>query len=99
MSAGNDYTHVEFAAMEQGEADFMRTYSSLAQVLDDLQNQLQTNLADWDGSAQQAFYEAHMVWNAAMANLQSVLSQLGSAIGAANANYQEAERTILSRWS
>lgn len=34
-----------------------------------------------------------------MANLQSVLSQLGSVSGAANANYQEAERTILSRWS
>lgn len=99
MSAGNDFTHVEFAALEQGEADFLRTYSSLAGVIDDLERQLQTSLSEWNGSAQQAYYEAHMVWNAAMANLQSVLAHLGSAIGTAHENYQTAENSILSRWS
>ena len=99
MSAGNDFTHVEFAAMEQAETDFQRTYSSLADVIDQLEAQLSTNLSEWTGSAQQAFNDAHMTWNAAMANMQDAIAGLGSDIGAANQNYQEAEQAIASRWS
>lgn len=99
MSAGNDFTHVEFAAMEQGEADFQRTYASVAEVISQLESQLATNLSEWTGAAQQAFNEAHMTWSAAMANMQDAIAGLGSAIGAANQNYQEAEQAIASRWS
>ena len=99
MSAGNDFTHVEFAALEQGEADFMRTYSSLSEVLDQLQSQLAANLGEWTGSAQQAFQEAHLTWNAAMSNMQDAIAHLGNTIGQANQNYQEAEQSIVSRWS
>lgn len=98
MSAGNDFTHVEFAAMEQGQADFQRTYGALAGVIDELESQLATNLSEWTGAAQQAFYEAHMTWNAAMANMQSALGQIGQSIGVANENYQSAERAIIARW-
>jgi ESAT-6 family protein len=98
VSAGNDFTHVEFAAMDQGQADFQRTYGALAGVIDQLESHLATNLSEWSGAAQQAFYEAHMTWNAAMTNMQSVLGHLGSTIGVANQNYQEAERAIISRW-
>jgi WXG100 family type VII secretion target len=84
--------------MEQGQADFQRTYASLSGVIDELESQLATNLAEWTGAAQQAFYEAHLTWNAAMANMQSALGQIGSAIGAASDNYQNAEKTIMSRW-
>lgn len=98
MSAGNDFTHVEFAAMEQTQADFQRTYGSLAGVIDQLESQLAVNLAEWTGGAQQAFHEAHMTWNAAMSNMQSVIGHLGQAIGTANQNYQDAEKAILSRW-
>lgn len=99
MSAGNDFTHVEFAAMEQGEADFMRTYADLSDVLEQLQSQLATNLSEWTGSAQQAFNEAHRTWSAAMANMHEAIAHLGSTIGQANQNYQEAEQSILARWS
>lgn len=99
MSAGNDFTHVEFAALEQGQADFQQTYGSLAGVLDQLESQLAANLSEWSGAAQQAFYEAHMTWNAAMANMQSALGQIAQSIGVANETYQQAEKAIISRWS
>jgi WXG100 family type VII secretion target len=85
--------------MEQGQADFQRTYASLADVIDQLESQLAANLSEWTGAAQQAFYEAHLTWNAAMANMQSALGQIGSSIGVASENYQSAEQTIVSRWS
>jgi WXG100 family type VII secretion target len=98
VSAGNDFTHVKFAAMEQGQADFQRTYASLASVIDQLESQLSTNLSEWSGPAQQAFHEAHLTWSAAMVNMQSALGQIGQAIGAANENYQNAEQAVISRW-
>lgn len=98
MSAGNDFTHVEFAALEQGQADFQQTYGSLASELEQLQSQLATHLAEWSGSAQQAFTEAHQTWSAAMANMHSAIAGIAQALGAANANYQEAENSIASRW-
>lgn len=99
MSVGNDFTHVEFAAMEQSEADFQRTYASLADVLDQLQSQLAANLAEWDGSAQQAFHEAHLTWSAAMANMQDAIAGIASTIGQAHQNYREAEQSIAARWA
>jgi WXG100 family type VII secretion target len=99
VSAGNDFTHVEFAALEQGQADFQRTYGALASELEQLQSHLAANLSEWDGSAQQAFTDAHMTWVAAMANMQSAITGIAQAIGTASANYQEAEKSITSSWA
>jgi WXG100 family type VII secretion target len=99
MAAGSDYTRVMFGALEQGQADFQKTYTSLQSEIDNLQNQLQSNLSEWEGSAQGAYHEAQLVWNAAMANMQSVLQQLGVVIGTANDNYQQAEAVNTSRWA
>ena len=85
--------------MEQGRADFQRTYASLASEIDQLESQLAPNLSEWTGSAQQAFHEAHLTWSAAMANMQSALGQIAQAIGAANENYQNAEKAVISRWT
>lgn len=98
MSAGNDFTHVTFSVLEQGEADFQRTYGELASELAQLQSQLATHLAEWTGSAQQAFSEAHQTWVAAMSNMQDTIQTISSTIGAANANYQDTEQSILSSW-
>ena len=98
MSAGSDYTRVVFSSMEQGQSDFQRTYSSLQSEIEQLESQLGSNLAEWVGGAQQAYHEAQQQWNAAMANMQSVIQQLGVVIGQANDNYTSAESQNMSRW-
>ena len=99
MSAGSDYTRVVFSAMEQGQADFARTYSSLQSEIEQLESQLNAGLAEWAGPAQQAYHEAQAQWNAAMANMQSVIQQLGVVIGQANDNYTTAESQNQARWA
>jgi early secretory antigenic target protein ESAT-6 len=98
MSAGGDYTRVQFGAMEQGQSDFQRTYTSLQTEIEQLESQLNTNLGEWIGSAQQAYHEAQAQWNAAMANMQGVIQQIGVVIGQANDAYQQAEAQNTSRW-
>jgi uncharacterized protein YukE len=51
MSAGGDYTRVEFGAMEQGQSDFQRTYTSLQAEIEQLESQLNANLGEWIGAA------------------------------------------------
>lgn len=98
MSAGSDYTRVVFAGMQEGQADFQRTYSALQSEIEQLESQLNSNLAEWVGAAQQAYHEAQAQWNAAMANMQTVVQQLGVVIGQANDNYTQAEAINQSRW-
>jgi early secretory antigenic target protein ESAT-6 len=98
MSAGGDYTRVVFGAMEQGSADFQRTYASLTSEIEQLESQLNGNLGEWVGAAQQAYHEAQAQWHAAMANMQSVIQQLGVVISQANDNYTSAETQNQARW-
>jgi early secretory antigenic target protein ESAT-6 len=98
MSAGSDYTRVVFGSMQQGAADFQRTYASLQSEIEQLESQLNANLGEWVGGAQQAYHEAQAQWNAAMANMQSVIQQLGVVISQANDNYTSAEAQNQARW-
>jgi early secretory antigenic target protein ESAT-6 len=95
----SDFTRVVFSSMEQGEADFRQTYASLVNEVTSLESQLQGSLSEWIGSAQQAYHEAQAQWNAAMADMQHVLSQLATVIGTANSNYQAAETANTGLWS
>lgn len=98
MSAGGDYTRVQFSAMEQGEADFQRTYTALQSEIEQLESQLNTNLGEWIGAAQAAYHQAQAQWHAAMTNMQEVIQQLSRVIGQANENYQQAESQNMGRW-
>jgi WXG100 family type VII secretion target len=95
----SEFTRVVFGTMEQGQADFARTYSSLQSTVSALDANLRANLAEWDGAAQQAYYQAKAAWDAAMADMANVVNQLGAVIGAANANYTAAERANTSLWA
>ncbi|MBO0804638.1 MAG: WXG100 family type VII secretion target [Nocardiopsaceae bacterium] len=99
MSTGNDYTRVNFGGMGQAQADFQRTYTSLQNEIDQLESQLNQNLGDWTGQAQQVYLEVQQQWQQAMANMQAVIQSLGSTIGTANDNYQAAEAQNASRWA
>ena len=95
----SEYTMAVFGALEQGQADFRRTYSALQSEVSSLESQLRSSLARWDGSAQTAYDQAQAQWNAAMANMAQVLSQLGAVIGAAHSNYLNAESRNTALWS
>src|SRR6202012_4951670 len=94
----SEYTMAVFGTLQQGEADFQRTYSSLQTEVSSLESQLRSSLSRWDGSAQNAYYQAQTQWNSAMANMAQVLSQLGAVIVTANDNYMNAESRNTALW-
>jgi 6 kDa early secretory antigenic target len=97
--AGSDYTRANFSSLSQGEANFQQIYNQLVQTIDTLDGQLRSNLATWDGSAQQAYYAAKAKWDAAMANMQMVLKNLQGVAQQASVNYPATEAANTRLWS
>ncbi len=95
----SEYTRVQFGTLETSQADFLKTYSALQSTISTLDGQLRSNLAQWDGNAQQAYYAAKQVWDTAMADMANVVNQLGVVIGVANENYTNAERVNTAMWN
>jgi len=88
-----EYVLANFGALGEGEAAFAAAYNGLSSTVSDLQSKLQSNLADWDGSAQAAYAEAHAIWTQAIADMGQVITAMSQVIGTANENYENAERT------
>ncbi|WP_245623296.1 WXG100 family type VII secretion target [Spirillospora albida] len=95
----DSYTKANFGAMQQAQADFTLAYRALVDELDDLEKTLESQLAQWEGGAQGAYWDAKRQWDTAAAHIGQVLSQLGVVIGEAHSNYTGAERANLNIWS
>ncbi|HEY2579673.1 MAG TPA: WXG100 family type VII secretion target [Streptosporangiaceae bacterium] len=95
----SEYTRAVFGSLQSGEADFASIYAKLQGTISTLDAQLRSNLAQWDGEAQQAYYVAKAKWDAAMANMQVVLNNLRSVIGEANVNYSTTEAANANLWN
>jgi WXG100 family type VII secretion target len=94
-----DYTKAEFEGMAQGRADFASVYGSFEDTLNTLNGQIQSNLAEWSGSAQAAYEEAKRIWNAAANDMSNVLNQLGNVVGVAHDNYVTTEGVNTRLWA
>jgi WXG100 family type VII secretion target len=94
----SEYTSVQFGAMATGEADFASVYQQLQSTLSTLASQLQSSLSQWTGSAQQAYYAAKRQWDAAAADMATVVSSLSQVVGTANHNYITTESRNAAMW-
>jgi 6 kDa early secretory antigenic target len=95
----SEYTRAMFGSLSAGESDFASIYSQLQTTISTLDSQLKTNLAEWDGQAQQAYYAAKAQWDAAMANMQMVLNNLRGVVGEASVNYPTTEAANANLWA
>ncbi len=95
----SEYTRAVFGSLQTGEADFASTYAQLQSTISTLDAQLRSNLAQWDGQAQEAYYVAKAQWDAAMANMAAVLNNLRAVIGEANVNYSTTEAANAALWN
>lgn len=69
------------------------------QLLADLKSMLQPLVATWTGASAESYNHKQHLWDTAAADLNSVLSQISTALHTANANYIEAESANTRRWA
>lgn len=94
----SDYTRANFSQLQQSQADFGLSLRALEDTLSDLEKDLQSHLAQWDGDARSAYYVAKQQWESAAAHMAVVLGQLGVVIGEAHQSYSAAERANSGIW-
>jgi early secretory antigenic target protein ESAT-6 len=95
----SSYTMANFGALNTGAENFAIAANTLRRELDELETSLQAKLAAWEGDTQTAYWECKKKWDAAAADMQRIIAQLGLAIGTAHQNYQAAENFGKSVWT
>jgi WXG100 family type VII secretion target len=96
--ADSDYTMAQFGALQAGEENYKAIYSQLQSRIETLDSQLRSQLSQWVGSAQEAYYVAKSQWDAAMANMQGVLASLQGVAAEANVRYPTVETQNANLW-
>ena len=97
--APTDYTRVNFTSLADGQADFRKIYTELNERLNSLEKYLEAHLAEWEGDAVQAYWDAKRIWDKACQDVANTINALSTAIGTANQNYQDTEDANRRIWS
>ncbi|MGK2874698.1 MAG: WXG100 family type VII secretion target [Nocardioides sp.] len=83
---------VHHASLEAAAADLRRAVAAIAGRMDHLEAELMPLRSDWSGAAQAAYLMAKSQWDAAIAEMASVLDQTQAAVVASNAEYAAADQ-------
>ena len=94
-----DFTLVNSSAMQQGIGDLRQAHTNLNSTLDTLKGQLNTNLAEWDGAARQAYSEVQRQWDASAVKMSDIINKMTTVMTSISEGYDSNEKTIQSRWS
>jgi WXG100 family type VII secretion target len=89
---------VTFGALEAARADVMGTAARIAGRLDDLRRAVVPLAATWEGQAAQGYRDRQRQWDVAAADLTRVLTDVGRALGSAEAGYRAAETANANLW-
>lgn len=73
------------------QADIAGQAKALQTTLDQMERKLEALRTEWAGGAQEAYFTAKASWDAGMADLQEVLSQVIVLIGDAAQGYDEVD--------
>lgn len=90
---------VTFGEIANGQQSVATTARNVDQQLADLRGFVQRLTSTWTGGAAESYQAKQAQWDAAAAALNQVLNQIGVALGTANENYQQAERSNASRFT
>ncbi|RAY11453.1 hypothetical protein DPM19_29530 [Actinomadura craniellae] len=94
-----DYTLVNFGGMQNGQANFVNALNQFKAALDQLDGDIRTHLAEWDGDARAAYTQAQARWNQAAARMTAVVQGMGGAIGDSHDIHRRAENVNTNLWT
>jgi WXG100 family type VII secretion target len=93
-----DRIAVSFAEVEQGRGDTVSTHNTINGTLGDLRGYLAPLVAEWTGSASEAYQQHQKLWDQGVAELNDVLFKISGALNSAHDHYTTAETTNTTRF-
>ncbi|MFI0351773.1 WXG100 family type VII secretion target [Actinomadura sp. 9N407] len=95
----HDRTYVNFGGMSQGQANFLNVLKQYQQIIETLDTQVRTHLAEWDGDARSAYEMKSREWKAASQRMSTAVSGMGRSIGDAHDIHLGAEKINTALWA
>lgn len=95
--SGNGIT-VGFSALDTAASDIQHGANGIGSTLADLEGQLQSLQADWDGDAKEAYRVAQVQWNRALEDMKALLLQVGTTVTNSNDAYRGVESKATRAW-
>lgn len=89
---------VNFAALRAAAEDIRSTVAGMNSELDNLKQGLQPLLSTWDGEAQQAYHARQAQWDSAASDLNTLLSQIQTAVSRSAEIMEARERANMARF-
>jgi 6 kDa early secretory antigenic target len=90
------YFQTNYAQMETASQTIQGIAKTLDAELDALRRRLQQ--MTWDGKDREAYNQHQAQWDAAVADMNALLNEIGGAVGIARANYMTTEDNNVKVW-
>ncbi|HXS65089.1 MAG TPA: WXG100 family type VII secretion target [Streptosporangiaceae bacterium] len=92
------YMAIRFETLQQAQDDLGMAYAAVQQTIEVLEGELKKGLAEWSGSARDAYGPIKAQWDAAIEHMASVLSKAHVHMANAAEMYQAVENQNVSIW-
>jgi 6 kDa early secretory antigenic target len=89
---------VTFETIANASQQVNQTYNNINTKLNDLHQILAPIVADWTGSAAEAYQVKQRQWDQAQQDMNAVLQQIGAVLEAAHDAYSQTERRNAQAW-
>ncbi|MEV6525454.1 WXG100 family type VII secretion target [Longispora sp. NPDC051575] len=88
---------VSYEVLEHATGEIKKLSGQIDEKLDTLRQGLQR--LQWDGNDREAYNQHQKKWDDAVKDLNSVLAQIGAAVGMAKQNYMDTEMQNSKLWN
>lgn len=95
----SDRIYADLAVLERGVIEFERVLGAYQETLSELDDRLSATLAQWEGTAEQAYRAVHDEWREQTHDLAERLVWLRQVIATAHGNYRNSLSTNRTMWS
>jgi WXG100 family type VII secretion target len=92
------YMNIRFETLQQAQDDLGMAYAAVQSTIENLETSLQANLAQWSGTARDAYIPVKAQWDAAVEHMASVLNKAQVHMANAGEMYQTVENQNASIW-
>lgn len=94
----SSFMNIKFETLQQCQEDLGIYYAGIKNTIDELETQLNSNLSQWSGSAQQNYLQVKLRWDKAIEHMQTILNKAGAHMASAQEIYQATESHNASIW-
>jgi len=88
---------VDYAAMEEAASVIATSSKNIEGKLSDLDSQLKK--ISWEGGDREAYAAHKAKWDAAIADMNQILNQIGTAVTTARQGYGDTEQAGVNAWA